>query len=83
MSTRIKKSKIEFAFVKGDEIKEKPNLDLGVNLFSQPREIDTGMSLQLLLLHSLWKAISQITFVVLTSMYEQIFKAYLVCLYFM
>ena len=44
--------------VKEDEIKVKPNLNLRRNLFSQPGEIDTGVSPQLLLLHSLWKAIA-------------------------
>ena len=40
-------------------------------------EIDIGVSMQLLLLHLLWKKIVQTTFVVLTSMCKQIFKAYL------
>ena len=34
----------EVALIKEDEIKEKPNLDLRTNLFSQPREIDTRVS---------------------------------------
>ena len=54
--------KIEVALIKDNEIKE---------------EIDTRVSQQLLLLHSLWKEIVQITFVVLASMCKQIFKAYL------
>ena len=66
----LKKGKVEFVLVKEDEIKEMPNLELKVNIFSQLREIDTRVSPQLLLIHSLWKAIAQITFMVLTSTCE-------------
>ena len=58
----LEKSKIDVALIKYDEIKEKT---------------DTRVSPQLLLLHSLLKEIVQITFVVLTFMCKQIFKAYL------
>ena len=58
----LEEIKIEVALIKDNEIKE---------------EIDTRVSQQLLLLHSLWKEIVQITFVVLASMCKQIFKAYL------
>ena len=58
----LEEIKIEVALIKDDGIKE---------------EIDTRVSPQLLLLHSLWKEIVQTTFVVLTSMCRQIFKAYL------
>ena len=45
MSTRVKKGKIEFALGKEGEMKEKPNLDLGVNHCSQLGEIDIGVFL--------------------------------------
>ena len=36
---KLKVSKVEFVLLKDDEIKEKPNLDLGVDLFSQPERL--------------------------------------------
>ena len=55
---------------------EELNQDLKM-IFFQLGEIDIGVSPQLLLLHSLCKEIVQTTFVVLTFMCKQIFKAYL------